>query len=70
MVSDEGRYPDGMVANRTMLTYESSAEVCAVIRSALAAKVLTSEISRTGYEAVRAQYSKVAQWQAFQLLAS
>ncbi|MDB4916837.1 MAG: glycosyltransferase protein [Gemmatimonadetes bacterium] len=66
LVSDRGRYPDGMVDGRTMLTYGSAQDVSHVLRSALSAWEHAAAIARAGLAMVRSEYSKNLQWQRFQ----
>lgn len=70
MVSDAGRYPDGMVDGDTMLTYETSDQAVATIHAVLEASVRRLEIARRGHAMISTRYSKQTQWAAFVALAS
>lgn len=65
MISDDGRYPEGMADGVTMLTYSTPDEAVRVIREALAAPARRAALSRAGHQAMALGYSKAQQWQAF-----
>ena len=69
MVSDEGRYPEGMVDGETMLTYGDARGAAAVIQEAMKTPTRLMDLATNGYNALRSRYSKQAQWYAFQQLA-
>lgn len=71
MVSDAGRYPEGMIDELTMLTYSSGQQVTATIGRALSNITSTNQIAQRGHLLVSKKYGKDAQWNAFiSLLAS
>jgi hypothetical protein len=65
MVSDSGVYPAGMENLRTIICYESITDAAAQLIKYLENKDEAREIARSGYEMIRARYSKTAQWQRF-----
>jgi len=68
LVSDEGLYPQGLVANRTILTYASPAEAVETITRALADPERLAEVATEGVRTMRQAYSKSVQWDAFMKL--
>jgi hypothetical protein len=70
LLSDEGVYPAGMVGGRTLVTYQSPADLVVKLRELLQAREMMMEIARAGHEMVVRQYSKQAQWSAFEALIS
>jgi hypothetical protein len=68
LLSDEGKYPDGMVPDNTLITYGSSADVVAQIRRLLADGDHREAIAREGHKMVTTRYSKDIQWKRFQEL--
>lgn len=70
LLSDEGRYPEGMEAGRTLVTYSDAADavskLCELLDLAEAASVIADE----GHRMVADTYSKARQWAAFEALAS
>ncbi|MBC7483363.1 MAG: glycosyltransferase family 1 protein [Rhizobacter sp.] len=68
LLSDEGRYPDGMVAGQTLQTYRGAADAVAKIASALASPATSAGIAEAGNAMVRGRYSKQDQWDKFQAL--
>lgn len=65
MISDSGRYPTGMVAGRSMITYTDPVDALQTIRGALMNSDVVQQLARAGHNEVRDRYSKEAQWQAF-----
>lgn len=65
MVSDNGHYPAGMEAGRTMIGYSDPADAARAICNALKQEGAARQLARYGYEEVRERYSKEAQWQSF-----
>jgi len=65
MLSDTGRYPAGMMAGKTMETYESPEDAVAKISTLLVDTVRLEQVARAGYEMVSRQYSKQRQWDRF-----
>jgi hypothetical protein len=70
LLSDEGVYPAGMVGGQTMVTYQSPADLVVKLRELLQAPEVMTGIAQAGYEMVARQYSKRAQWSAFEALVS
>ena len=66
MVSDEGRYPTGMVAGETMLTYSDEHQASKIIEATLADSDACARLAANGHRAMQTGYSKALQWQAFQ----
>lgn len=65
MVSDAGRYPEGMIDGQTMLTYSSAQQATATIALALTNITSTNEIAQRGHLLVSKKYGKDAQWNTF-----
>jgi hypothetical protein len=69
LLSDAGRYPDGMSDGTTMATYEGVEDALARIRGLLADPQLRQRLATAGHEMLRTRYDKATQWRAFQALA-
>lgn len=65
LISDEGRYPQGMENDRTLLTYCDTTDAIARIVTAHAGRSALQSIAAAGHEMVRTRYSKAAQWRDF-----
>ena len=65
MVSDAGRYPEGMIDGQTMLTYSSAQQASAAIRLAWSNINSTNEVAQRGHLLVSKKYGKDAQWNTF-----
>ncbi|OYY65757.1 MAG: hypothetical protein B7Y51_02585 [Burkholderiales bacterium 28-67-8] len=65
MVSDRGRYPEGMDDGRTMLTYADPAHAVRVIADILQREPQARAVARAGHAEMRQRFSKEAQWSAF-----
>ena len=70
LLSDEGVYPEGMVAGKTLVTYQSPTDVVVKLHDLLQAPQLMAGIANTGYEMIAREYSKERQWSAFSALIS
>jgi glycosyltransferase involved in cell wall biosynthesis len=70
LLSDEGVYPAGMVGGQTLVTYESPAGLLVKLRELFEAPEVMMGIAQAGHEMVTRQYSKQAQWSAFEALVS
>ena len=70
LLSDDGVYPEGMVAGKTLITYHSPTDVVMKLHDLLQAPQLMAGIANTGYEMVAREYSKEQQWSAFSALIS
>jgi hypothetical protein len=68
LLTDEGNYPQGMVAGRTMVTYASPEDAVGRITALLDEPALLSSIASAGHEMISTRYSKEAQWQRFEEL--
>jgi len=68
LLSDEGKYPDGMVPGSTLITYGSSTDAIAQARRLLADDDQREAIAREGHKMVSTRYSKEIQWLRFQEL--
>jgi len=70
LLSDEGVYPEGMVAGKTMMTYRSSSDVVARVEELLQKPSNVADIADAGHRMSASKYSKEKQWNAFQSLVS
>lgn len=68
LLSDTGDYPEGMIADRTMCSYDTEESARQAITSLLADPGSISKIASLGHETIRTRYSKAKQWAAFQVL--
>jgi hypothetical protein len=68
LFSDEGRYPEGMVAGQTLLTYRSASDVVGLLEELLRAPQMLVAHADAGYKMVKSRYSKLGQWNDFQQL--
>ena len=68
MLSDVGRYPQGMVDGQTMRTYASAGEAVTAINMLLADSTGRNEMAARGHRMLARDYAKETQWQAFQQL--
>jgi hypothetical protein len=68
LLSDEGVYPEGMVAGKTMMTYRSSGDVVAQVEELLRAPHTIAGIADEGYKMIASRYSKERQWSEFKRL--
>jgi hypothetical protein len=68
LLSDDGKYPDGMVPGSTLITYGSPIEAIAQVRQLLADGNQREAIAREGQKMVSTRYSKEIQWSRFQEL--
>jgi hypothetical protein len=66
LLSDEGKYPDGMAAGQTLITYGSPGDAIAQIQRLLADRSQCEAIARAGHKMISTRYSKEAQWLRFQ----
>lgn len=65
MVSDQGRYPEGMQNEKTMLLYAGGGEAKTVIAGALDAPDVLRGIALQGNKMISERYSKIKQWADF-----
>jgi hypothetical protein len=68
LLSDDGKYPDGMVPGSTLITYGSPVDAIAQVRRLLADFDQREAIAREGHKMVSTRYSKEVQWLRFQEL--
>jgi hypothetical protein len=66
LVSDAGKYPDGMIENKTMVIYRTGADCTAQIERGLADWPNMRQVADTGRSRVRQHYSKELQWISFE----
>jgi len=66
MVSDAGRYPDGIIAGTHFVSYASPDEAVLQIRRLHADQEHCTMIARAGHNAIASRYSKEHQWRRFQ----
>jgi hypothetical protein len=65
MLSDSGRYPEGMVDGETMLTYDRMEDIPAMVENILNDEPRRQKIAAAGLELMRTRYSKAALWEQF-----
>lgn len=65
MLSDTGRYPEGMEDGRTMVTYRDSDDLVLKVEDLLRDEPRRLEIAAAGYAMIRTRYSKDRQWRDF-----
>lgn len=68
LLSDAGRYPEGMQDGVTLCTYSDVSDLAAKVEELLQAPDRLRSIARAGHEMLAERYSKVRQWAAFQAL--
>jgi hypothetical protein len=68
LLSDEGLYPAGMVGGQTLVTYQSPRDLVVKLRELLQAPEMMMGIAEAGHTMVSREYSKQAQWSAFDAL--
>jgi len=68
MLSDQGAYPDGFEAGRTMQTYGSVPDLVARIHGLLNEDEARTRIAEAGHAMIRSRYAKDRQWRDFQQL--
>ena len=66
LLSDAGRYPQGMVDGSNLLTYRDATDATAKIDAFLAAPAAAAGMAAAGHDMVRSRYSKQDQWDKFQ----
>lgn len=65
LLSDEGRYPDGIIKGRHFQTYSSTSEAVDKLRRLLGDSDQCRSLSKEGYEVISTKYSKQKQWARF-----
>lgn len=68
LLSDTGRYPEGMADGQTIVTYADTNDLLQKARRLLTAPDQIQEIAHRGHETCSRIYSKEAQWSSFQRL--
>lgn len=68
MLSDEGRYPDGLVAGEHFVTYATASDAVDKVRSLVREPARARAIAEDGHALISAKYSKKAQWDRFKEL--
>jgi Glycosyl transferases group 1 len=68
LLSDAGKYPDGMDADATMLSYETGSDCLAHIENALKSWSEARKKADRGRDKTRDLYSKQRQWTLFERL--
>lgn len=69
MLSDEGRYPPGMMPGRDFVTYRDSGDAIETIDRVLSGYDAFRPVAASGQTTMETRYTKEAQWTAFQNLA-
>jgi len=70
MLSDAGRYPEGMQDGTNMVTYRDGAHAVQLATSLLAQPESLQCMAQRGYQSVATIYSKAAQWREFERIVS
>ncbi len=65
LLSDGGKYPDGMAPGGTLVTYDAPADAVAKVQQLLANDGRRNAIAREGHKMVSTKYSKEIQWLRF-----
>jgi len=68
LLSDAGTYPEGMVADETIVTYDSKSDAIEKLGALLADRDRCARIASAGQTMIRERYSKSRQWLRFQQL--
>ncbi|MGH8611986.1 MAG: glycosyltransferase family protein [Gammaproteobacteria bacterium] len=70
LLTDQGRYPDGMENGRTMRVYDSAGDAVRILRESLGSTSDRERIAASGLALMKERYSKGEQWRKFQELVS
>lgn len=70
LLSDEGKYPVGMLPDQTMKTWGSPQDAVQQVEALLGDAAALARLARAGHDMVTREYSKSRQWQRFVELAS
>jgi hypothetical protein len=70
LLSDAGRYPEGMTANETIVTYETSDNCLDRIRGLLAEWNAAKQLASNGRSRISGLYTKERQWTSFETIAA
>ncbi len=68
LLSDQGKYPEGMKDDETLVTYDSPEQAVAQIKAMLENPERRLALARAGHEMVSTRYSKELQWKRFEAL--
>lgn len=68
LLSDSGRYPEGMVDGENFVAYDSPEEIAGRVAELLANPQELERVAKRGADMVHTRYSKPAQWNTFQEL--
>jgi len=63
LLSDEGTYPEGMLPDKTMVTYSSTSDAINKISELLENDGLRKSVASEGHRMISSLYSKERQWQ-------
>lgn len=66
LLTDPGRYPEGMEDGRTMRTYKNEADAVRIVRELLATPYERQAITANSLRLMKEDYSKAMQWEKFQ----
>ena len=70
LLTDPGRYPEGMEDGRTMRVYDCAEDAVRILRECLRNTNNTKKIAAAGLAIMKERYSKREQWRKFQELVS
>jgi len=70
LLSDEGRYPEGMTDGETLMIYKSANQAVELVEAFLKNPAQRLGLARRGHDMVSTRYSKQAQWARFEQLAA
>lgn len=65
LLSDEGNYPEGMIARVNLLTYFTPEAAVGLIRQLLKNDEQRSGLAKAGNEMIASDYRKARQWDRF-----
>ena len=68
LVSDAGNYPEGMVANETIVPYDTSTDCLDQIRRCLTDWTAVKQIAANGRHQIENLYTKERQWALFNII--
>jgi len=69
-LSDDGQYPDGMLAGETLVTYDGPDKALDQARRCLNDWDAARKMAARGRERIEDMYSKSKQWQHFESIVS
>ena len=68
LLTDPGRYPDGMLDGRTMRVYENADDAVRIVHDMLVDPAQHQVVAAGGLSLMKNEYSKSGQWKKFQNL--